>query len=299
MTPYMPQSDCECYYQALDLLNDALAPIDNRVSDLENDPKIYSGQSTDDKPTGVTDGSVYFELDTGKEYCYYGDQWNEIPCCASGGGGDGVIFLNFDCSGSINCPTYTFDELKSFAETGSTILAKVSGVNKIYCGPVSVSENFIELDDNCAIVYDPNDGTYYVDYAFGHYPLLNEITLFGSNIIYDSNPPLMWDNGAWRTPDFSVESDCYKISYGIDHCCAFNFMSPVYDTVTISGSPVDRITSFKTDYGSSHDIKEFVFYTNGAYDYSNPVEFDVIALNNGYIACPDGNKGYYYSAGIL
>lgn len=80
---YLPDSDCECYYQALDLLNDALEPIDERITALEQnapDP-MYMGVSTEEKPTGVSENSMYLELDTGKFYYYHNGEWNQIPCC--------------------------------------------------------------------------------------------------------------------------------------------------------------------------------------------------------------------------
>lgn len=43
----------------------------------------YAGISTQDKPTGVPQYSLYLELDTGKFYYYDNGEWNEIPC---GGG---------------------------------------------------------------------------------------------------------------------------------------------------------------------------------------------------------------------
>lgn len=34
---YLPQSDCECYQMALDLLDEGLAPIKQRISEAEED----------------------------------------------------------------------------------------------------------------------------------------------------------------------------------------------------------------------------------------------------------------------
>lgn len=45
----------------------------------------YAGVSTNDKPTGVPQYSIYFELDTGKFYYYDNGSWSLIPC---GSGGD-------------------------------------------------------------------------------------------------------------------------------------------------------------------------------------------------------------------
>lgn len=93
---YLPDSDCECYYQALDLLNDALEPIDERITALEQsapDPQ-YSGVSTEPKPSDVAENSIYLELDTGKFYYYHDNEWHELPCSCSGDGGQKILYLN-------------------------------------------------------------------------------------------------------------------------------------------------------------------------------------------------------------
>lgn len=59
-----------------------IVPTSNTVG------KEYVGTSQTDKPTGVQQYSIYHELDTGKNYYYDNGQWNDIPCCSGGGGGD-------------------------------------------------------------------------------------------------------------------------------------------------------------------------------------------------------------------
>ena len=90
---YLPDSDCDCYYKALELLNEALEPIDERITALEQntpDPQ-YSGVSTEPKPSDVAENSIYLELDTGKFYYYHDNEWHEIDCLCSGGKGNIVV----------------------------------------------------------------------------------------------------------------------------------------------------------------------------------------------------------------
>lgn len=116
---YLPDSDCDCYYKALELLNEALEPIDERITALEQnapDPQ-YSGVSTEPKPSDVAENSIYLELDTGKFYYYHDNEWNEMDCsCGGGGGSFNLIYV--DCMGGIE---EDFDEYKARIENGETI----------------------------------------------------------------------------------------------------------------------------------------------------------------------------------
>lgn len=116
---YLPDSDCECYYKALELLNEALEPIDERITALEQnapDPQ-YSGVSTEPKPSDVAENSIYLELDTGKFYYYHDNEWHEMDCsCGGGGGSFNLIYV--DCMGGIE---EDFDEYKARIENGETI----------------------------------------------------------------------------------------------------------------------------------------------------------------------------------
>lgn len=54
------------------------------------------GRSTDEKPDGwheavghISNGSTFFEMDTGKRYMYDGDAGEWVKVSGSGGGGDG------------------------------------------------------------------------------------------------------------------------------------------------------------------------------------------------------------------
>lgn len=116
---YLPDSDCDCYYKALELLNEALEPIDERITALEEntpDPQ-YSGVSTEPKPSDVAENSIYLELDTGKFYYYHDNEWHEMDCsCGSGGGSFALIYPN--CDGVVD---EDFDEYKTRVENGETI----------------------------------------------------------------------------------------------------------------------------------------------------------------------------------
>lgn len=118
---YLPDSDCDCYYKALDLLNEALEPIDARITALEQnapDPQ-YSGVSTEPKPSDAAENSIYLELDTGKFYYYHDNEWYEMDCSCGGsceGGSFNLIYV--DCMGNID---EDFDEYKARIENGETI----------------------------------------------------------------------------------------------------------------------------------------------------------------------------------
>ena len=120
---YLPDSDCECYYQALDLLNEALEPIDERITALEQntpDPQ-YSGVSTEPKPSDVAENSIYLELDTGKFYYYHDNEWHEMDCSCSGGGGSSNIKHVFvSCDGTLDDD---FEEASAIVQNGGKIIA--------------------------------------------------------------------------------------------------------------------------------------------------------------------------------
>lgn len=58
------------------------------IRQVNLDMDEYRGLSTDTKPTGITNGSTFLEIDTGTKYMYdeEGDEWCEMP----GGGGSGT-----------------------------------------------------------------------------------------------------------------------------------------------------------------------------------------------------------------
>lgn len=116
---YLPDSDCDCYYKALDLLDEALEPIDERITALEQntpDPQ-YSGVSTEPKPSDVAENSIYLELDTGKFYYYHDNEWHEMDCSCSGGS-ESFNLIYVDCMGGIE---EDFDEYKARIENGETV----------------------------------------------------------------------------------------------------------------------------------------------------------------------------------
>ena len=93
---YVPDSDCECYQMALDLLNEAIQPFIDRLESLERGYPQYMGLSTEEKPEDVPKNSIYLELDTGKFYYYDNGEWKEMDCSCNGGGGSEseYIYLN-------------------------------------------------------------------------------------------------------------------------------------------------------------------------------------------------------------
>lgn len=50
------------------------------VTNLDNGAKTYVGLSTDDKPEGVANGSIFIEMDTGTVYFYdaEGEEWDSL-----------------------------------------------------------------------------------------------------------------------------------------------------------------------------------------------------------------------------
>lgn len=114
---YIPESDCDCYFQAVDLLNEILQPLTDRMTNLENQFPTYSGMSTDDKPSDAEKNAIFFEVDTGKFYYFDGDAWHEISCGDCGGGGS-FNLIYADCEGDIE---EDFDEYKARIENGETI----------------------------------------------------------------------------------------------------------------------------------------------------------------------------------
>lgn len=118
---YLPESDCDCYFQAVELLNEILQPLTDRMTNLENQFPTYSGMSTDDKPSDAEKNAIFFEVDTGKFYYFDGDAWHEISCGDCGGGsceGGSFNLIYADCTGGIE---EDFDEYKARIENGETI----------------------------------------------------------------------------------------------------------------------------------------------------------------------------------
>ena len=118
---YLPESDCECYFQAVELLNEILQPLTDRMTNLENQFPTYSGMSNDDKPSDAEKNAIFFEVDTGKFYYFDGDAWHEISCGDCGGGsceGGSFNLIYVDCMGTID---EDFDEYKARIENGETV----------------------------------------------------------------------------------------------------------------------------------------------------------------------------------
>lgn len=91
---YIPDSDCECYQMALDLLNEAIQPFIDRLESLERGYPQYMGLSTEEKPEDVPKNSIYLELDTGKFYYYDNGEWKEMDCSCNGSSESEYIYLN-------------------------------------------------------------------------------------------------------------------------------------------------------------------------------------------------------------
>lgn len=91
---YVPDSDCECYQMALDLLNEAIQPFIDRLESIERGYPQYMGLSTEEKPEDVPKNSIYLEIDTGKFYYYDNGEWKEMDCSCNGGSESEYIYLN-------------------------------------------------------------------------------------------------------------------------------------------------------------------------------------------------------------
>ena len=120
---YLPESDCECYFQAVELLNEILQPLTDRMTNLENQFPTYSGMSNDDKPSDAEKNAIFFEVDTGKFYYFDGDAWHEISCGNCGGGsceGGSFTVIYPSCEGFVDGDE-DFDEYRTKIENGETI----------------------------------------------------------------------------------------------------------------------------------------------------------------------------------
>lgn len=91
---YVPDSDCECYQMALDLLNEAIQPFIDRLESIERGYPQYMGLSTEEKPEDVPKNSIYLEIDTGKFYYYDNGEWKEMDCSCNGSSESEYIYLN-------------------------------------------------------------------------------------------------------------------------------------------------------------------------------------------------------------
>lgn len=63
---------------------------------IHNNSYSYDGLSSETKPTDVPNGTIFHEIDTGKDYQFDidGSQWIEQP--AQGGGGSGLELVEHD-----------------------------------------------------------------------------------------------------------------------------------------------------------------------------------------------------------
>lgn len=61
------------------------------IRQVNLDMDDYRGLSTDTKPSGITNGSTFLEIDTGTRYMYdeEGDEWYAMPDGGGSGGGGG------------------------------------------------------------------------------------------------------------------------------------------------------------------------------------------------------------------
>ena len=318
---YLPESDCDCYFQAVDLLNEILQPLTDRMTNLENQFPTYSGMSTDDKPSDAEKNAIFFEVDTGKFYYFDGDAWHEISCGECGGeccgtaivgsaivgescvGGTASLPLQFffevDCEGKLLLNDIDFLTLYDLASRGVQLICHPkSSYNVFYSLSVSDDENgkVINFTDGASFAYDSIIDEYIFDYVLS----VNAETFVQLNYdVSSATPPVLVGQEA---SFYYVESKygCDELFNFIENCGVITGLKSTPSTVIDhDGVPQRVVGDVEYVYFDHLDEAEFYLYDEdlGDYDYLNPVTLPVIS-GPAYLLVCYGNRLYYYYNGI-
>ena len=270
---YLPSSDCECYYQALDLLNEALAPFIERLESLERGLPQYLGLSTETKPNDAPKNSIYLELDTGRFYYYDGNSWELMDCsCGSSGGGtveSEYIFLN-EWLADNACAGYpeTQIDLANLIDQGKKLLYFNVQDGNLYISNGQYEYNGLYPDIYFSIFHGCDDEE---NRDTGAY--------LGSEMQFISNGKLdnfmrtvpMNVNTTIDVPGFTPPEDAIGIIVGIEgqpitaKNVFYMFKSGYLPSVSYGG---DNYATFYID--SLSNMAEFPFYLNGSPQLGNP-----------------------------
>ena len=291
---YIPESDCDCYFQAVDLLNEILQPLTDRMTNLENQFPTYSGMSTDDKPSDAEKNAIFFEVDTGKFYYFDGDAWHEISCGDCGGGsceGGSFNLIYVDCMGTID---EDFDEYKARIENGETVylfyltyLYKSTG--RVWS---DVYDEYIEFSFRDTLI---NWRKEYGYISPSHAPkIVTPVVLGGKNVVENTYYlPYDWAGAHYEyigNVDV-VGNEIYSnelTTFIEKYCSLVFFIRPVKKTYTLldsNNSPVsvDVLDDIVYQYMSSYleDVTAYP-WDNALQDYDMNSPIEMRAMRGGY-----------------
>ena len=125
----------------------------------------FRGESTDTKPSDVSEGSTFHEWDTGNEYMFDGEEW--LLQTSGGGGGitvgtlGGVIICNIVQGVPDPSTTLTYD---FYASYGTTLLCTAQGVPR---SDFAAGLNIELTNFSDTILNDPDIALYDFDFVQG------------------------------------------------------------------------------------------------------------------------------------